>query len=613
MPTYKLPLLVSTLLALCLTARATNYTAASLSSTDVQTAMNSASASGDTVTLPAGSANWTTGVTWTAPANAQLIGAGTTATGGGDQTTIVDNIASDSRLVQITINTTGTFRMTGITFQSGTGSLKDGGTIKISGRGDARIDHCHFLMTVANNYKAILFTGGVFGVMDHCILDFTGLNTLFFSNGRQGGGASGDYEWTQSTNFGGSDYFFIEDNIINGTVGSGTYNTRVFDGFTSSKIVVRFNTVVQAVLSETHATGHSGDDRGLRSQEIYGNAVTSTLVYNPNYTAVDLSNGTGLVWGNTWNQVYKNIYVFKITRRNSATYAQSPPPTRWGYAGPTPLATGTVDVTGTAVTWASGDTFDTNWPTGTMIYIVGMTAEGVAGQSPNDGPSGGISAVGSTTSITLANGGHTGAPLTGAAYTVGSAWDGNTDAVGYPCLDQPGRGVGDLLTGVFPNKVNDTTGTVAWPNQALEPIYLWNNSGSIVSGWGGSTISNQTVGRVVADRDYYASATGIQTSPTTPFDGTSGTGWGTLANRPTTCTTGVAYFATDAGGWNQSSTNPYGVQQNGANGVLYKATATDTWTAYYTPYTYPHPLQGVVTAVNTPAPTSQRSMHHGGL
>src|SRR3712207_5997854 len=87
------------------------------------------------------------------------------------------------------------------------------------------------------------------------------------------------------------------------------------------------------------------------------------------------------------------------------------------------------------------------------------------------------------------------------------------------------------------------------------------------------------------------SASGIQTSAKSPFNGTSGTGWGTLENRPTTCTPGVAYFATDQGSWNTSTSNPYGVQQNGADGILYKCTAPDTWTVYYTPYTYPHPLQ----------------------
>src|SRR5207245_3335203 len=118
----------------------------------------------------------------------------------------------------------------------------------------------------------------------------------------------------------------------------------------------------------------------------------------------------------------------------------------------------------------------------------------------------------------------------------GSMWDGGTalgkdTTLGYPCLDQPGRGQGDLLTGFFPNKVNRTTGTIRWPNQALEPIYIWNNDGSVVPGWGGFVVGNQSNGRVVENRDYYLQANGLQTSQTSPFDGTVGVGCGTRANR----------------------------------------------------------------------------------
>ena len=213
-----------------------------------------------------------------------------------------------------------------------------------------------------------------------------------------------------------------------------------------------------------------------------------------------MGNGTSLVWGNTWDQVYKNIYLFKQTRKNNATYSQNATPAGWGYAG----------------TQFNGR--GSNWDGGTAL--------------------------------------------------------GTDTTLGYPCIDQPGRGQGDLLVTLFPNKVNNTTGTLRWPNQALEPIYIWNNTGSIVPGWGSSVYSNDTGGRVVANRDYYPPASGQQTSPTSPFNGTSGTGWGTLANRPTTATPGVAYFATDQGSWNTSTSNPYGVQQNGADGVLYKCTAT---------------------------------------
>lgn len=77
---------------------------------------------------------------------------------------------------------------------------------------------------------------------------------------------------------------------------------------------------------------------------------------------------------------------------------------------------------------------------------------------------------------------------------------------------------------------------------------------------------------------------------TDSFDGTVGCGYGTLASRPATCTTGVGYWATD-----QSISDLTGmVGKNPAtpiSGTLYKATATDTWTNYFTPLAYPHPLR----------------------
>lgn len=583
------------------------------SQSDVQAKMNLATGSGDIVTLPAGTFNWSSGVTWTAPAGATLIGAGTSATGGGDQTIIVDNLAANSPLIDITIPATGVFRFTGITVRGGTGTLKDEeGVVRFIGPsasvGQIRVDHCTFNQ---HTYSApgsahMPVFANLKGVVDNCILNYYANGSSFiYRNGTSG---NGDEVWAADTGFGTDDFIYFEDCEINGGAASldaSSFPSRMWDASEGGKAVLRFCTLKFSSGGEIHATGHAGNGRSGRATETYGNlyaqAVNQGATGRTPRALVDAQGGTALLWGNTANTDSIESYItMSTTRRNSVTYSQSPTPNGWGYVGPVPLATGTVSVTGTAVTKTGGTDFSVLWPASTMIYIVDMVAEGVAGQEPADGPTGGISSVNSTTSITLQNGGQLGGPITGKTYTVGSAWDGNTNAYGYPALDQTGRGRGDLLTGQHPNKVNSTTGTIAWPNQALEPVYIWKNSGTPTV----VTYSNGSTNLVVANRDYYEQASGIQTSPTSPFNGTVGVGWGTLANRPTTCTTGVAYFATDQGSWNTSTSNPYGVQQNGADGVLYKATATNTWTLYYEPYTYPHPLRGDQVASPTFSPVA---------
>jgi hypothetical protein len=147
-----------------------------------------------------------------------------------------------------------------------------------------------------------------------------------------------------------------------------------------------------------------------------------------------------------------------------------------------------------------------------------------------------------------------------------SKWDGNQSSGGYPCLDQVGRGKGDLLTGYWPDVQDSAKGGVAWPQQALEPVYVW------MENFSGSTpvLVTSPNNNIQANRDYYA--------PVAGFNGTAGTGYGTYANIPSTCTAGpggntpgVGYWATD-------------------QHKLYVCTATNTWTEYYKPYAYPHPL-----------------------
>lgn len=127
-----------------------------------------------------------------------------------------------------------------------------------------------------------------------------------------------------------------------------------------------------------------------------------------------------------------------------------------------------------------------------------------------------------------------------------------TDGGGRLCRDQIGAGK-DIVA---------WSGTGNWPTQEKQPAYIWGN--------GGTTPIWSDTAWVMRDRDWYDDLNGHVLE-------------GTLAARPSSCTTGFAYWATDQGTWNR--------KPGGQQGQLFKCGANGTWSLYYTPYEYPHPLQ----------------------
>ena len=98
----------------------------------------------------------------------------------------------------------------------------------------------------------------------------------------------------------------------------------------------------------------------------------------------------------------------------------------------------------------------------------------------------------------------------------------------------------------------------------------------------------------------------------TSFNGTVGMGCGPLSSRPTTCTVGVAYWATSQDCTQVADANCGINPSSPLSGTLYKCTATNTWTSYYTPYTYPHPLRtSGPTADDTTPPSAPPAVRDG--
>lgn len=532
-------------------------TATSCSQTDVQTAFSAITTSTTTINIPScpTGAHWNVStVTLTIPSGSTpsiltIQGAstvsGTCAPGASctptDNTVIIDDDTADANPIFTIIDSSGNasqeVRLTGVTVQEGTGQAKFNGLVSVNGSTDNfRVDHMHFIIN-ATNGSGIQWQGCLNGVLDHSVFDGGGVSNAVraYNEGSCQGDSLGvgDQSWTMAPGFGGPKFLFVENDVFNG----GASN----DCTDGGKFVMRFSTynaTAPAPTIQTHPTGGAGRVRGCRAQEDYEN---NEFPVSGNYVDTDnwISSGSARIWGNTTTSSsaaggtgYDAFIKWLDMRDNSVTYTQSPPPAGWGYCG--------TAQTGTA-----------------------------------------------------------------------SNWDQNNNSSGYRCLDGPGSGQGDLLIGGFTgdgsgsnNVQNSTTGclsnqTCAYPRQANEGLYEWldnfsptpsNPTTFFAAGYTGST---QNV-------DYWLDCRAGTQSGCTTFTGAStpgsatvgGVGSGLKSARPTTCTVGVGYWATDEGNWNHSGSGP--------QGNLYICTATNTWTLSYTPFTYPHPLvnTSVVTTAN---------------
>lgn len=592
--------------------------AKSVSLADVSSAIASAH-DGDTVTVPTGTASWISTLTITKGIN--LVG------GGNDTTVVLDDVpqeerrkrppergqrqgprqqqlqsprhaprlarsmpgpgaasprgGSNSGIMNIQLTSGQTFRLTGFTFRYGFRTVKpqNPGAVKIGGTCfSVRVDHCHFDQL----YQAGLsLHGWLYGVVDHCRWDArTGagpIGGIRCYNGATWGGGSNDYgdgSWAAPTNFGSAKFMFIEDNIFNNT---GTIQTNPsIDSHYGSRYVCRHNQFLNCTMVTGHGTESGGRLRGQRALEFYNNTATLTI---PESVGITRS-GVTIYHHNTWRgPLTRPVIPLTVFREDF------PFPMFGGADGTDPWDVNDTEGNGTNVPGHSPHLYASGTHTGANASATLISAG--AGWKPNQWVGYMLTNTTQTTragkhpnSRILSNTGDTMVYSNETPDSGKKTFNTGDGFIVYKlliALDQPGRGMCDLLAQNPP--LNTVTGGKDWPHQALEPIYAWNNTlnGSIAVQAGSRYPTLQE------NHDFY--------NYTASFDGTVGVGAGTLENRPKTCTPGVAYWATDQGEWDST--------HDGPDGQLYICKTANSWTLYYKPYSYPHPL--VSQTVSSPA------------
>jgi hypothetical protein len=445
------------------------------------------------------------------------------------------------------------FRLTGFTFKYGsvTTYADNGGVHLVGTCSSARIDHCHFDQLYANPF--IMTRGQIYGVVDHCVFDERPILTFQVYHDGWGGQTHGDGSWADNTYFGSEKFLFIEDNTFRNANG---YRSNGIDSYGGGRYVARHNYLVDTDIGG-HGSETTGRFRGVRAIEAYNN----TCVWNLVDPRGQLRSGTMLE--------FNNLLTGKIEPDSKTThltcYREFRPFPYWGGAN----GNNHLDLNDSHGLYATGKHTGGNSSGVLVVANAGWRVNQWVGYSITNttqilkGRTGAVfhpsSHITANTSDTITfRGDELGPPMT---FNTG---DGYEIYKLLAALDQPGRGKGDLLAD------KDPVATGSWPHQALEPVYAWGNTYN-KSRQVDVTSKYPTIRE---NHDFY--------NQKTPFDGTAGVGVGKLADRPKTCTPGVAYWTTDQGKWDRT--------HDGPDGQLYICTEPDKWSLYYKPYIYPHPL-----------------------
>jgi hypothetical protein len=438
------------------------------SAAHVQQIHNTQAVDGDTITIPAGIFSWSAGVNLTKAVILQGATTCNSSTGVCDDRTIIrDNISRGLNKGLIELRGNAGQRITGLTFQPGLTSTGYNGLIRVeAGTIPVRIDNCHFNGTYWSPQIGVFSQN--WGVFDHNVYDNNPFGNGGFVHFWPGVRTDlGDSLFETSAGFGGPNFLFLEDNWLDG----GT------DITAGGKICVRYNKFVGNNSLGSHGTARTFPDaRGGRAYEVYNNEFN----YTNNHSSLDgIDSGSCIYHHNIViphtsgisMQVYRAIHSF------GSPFYGADGANAWDYNA--------TEANGTHVNGHPPYVFDSGTLSGSVSDSrKNWTPKSWTGYSLRRLSDGATALITANTSTSL---------------TV-SQWQNQGWAAGngyqirktLRMLDQPGLGAGAHINRKSP----------AWPNQASEPCYSWNNTNrddgssfGFTLGAGGSTI--------LAGRDYF--------------------------------------------------------------------------------------------------------------
>ncbi len=365
-------------------AHAATRTAASCSSANVQSAID-ASATGDTVIVPAGSCSWTSTVS--------IDSKGITLQGAGvNQTTVTDNASGGAGLTVSGASATNFVNVSGFTFVKGASHAE--GIVQISGNQDSvgfRFHHNRFVLASAGSRGIQVVS--VYGLIDHVTFDVTSTSGSIQSvavTGSSDGNDGGFTPWMRPLALGTNKAVYVEDSTFN-------YSNQAedsIDAYGGARLVIRYSTFNNISVG-FHGTD-SGNRRSVFSYEIYNNTFTNNS--STTLRGATLRGGTGAIYNNTYNGSRGTWYAVTMM-----VYRACPP----------------LD----SSTWQVCN--GTNWQLGSTSF----SAQGSRVASTN----GGVKFCSNARDTVCTSDSQCGGGGTCSTYLDGSG------SGGYPCRDQVGR------------------------------------------------------------------------------------------------------------------------------------------------------------------------------